>query len=100
MIQTTTPDEHGFMSLGAEVLASKCIVENAKISIAQVNDRMPRTLGDSFVHISRFNKVVETSEPLPQLEKEPYTDVERKIGENIAGLIEDGSTCSSGLRHP
>jgi 4-hydroxybutyrate CoA-transferase len=97
IIQTTPPDEHGFVSLGAEVLTSKCVIESASISIAQVNDRMPRTLGDSFVHISRFDKIVESSEPLPQLVKKPYTEVERCIGENVAGLIEDGSTLQLGI---
>ncbi len=97
MIQTTPPDEHGFVSLGAEVLTSKCAIEAAPISIAQVNTRMPRTLGDAFIHVSRFAKVVECSEPLPELHRKPYTDVERRIGENIASLIDDGSTLQLGI---
>ena len=83
MLHLSPPDEHGFMSLGVEVLASKAAIEKAKVVIAQVNDRMPRILGDSFVHVSRVNKMVEISEDLPQLEKKAFTEVERKIGHFI-----------------
>jgi len=74
-----------------EVLASKAAAEKAKVVIAQVNDQMPRVLGDSFIHVSRVDKVVEVSEELPQLERKPFTEVERKIGHSIAELIENGS---------
>ncbi len=91
------PDEHGFMSYGVECLASKAAAEAAKIVVAQVNDRMPRTLGDSFIHVSRVSKVVEISQELPQLEPIPFTDVEKKIGSYIARLVEDGSTLQLGI---
>jgi len=97
IIQTTPPDEHGFVSLGAEVLTSKVVIEAAPIAIGQVNRRMPRTLGDAFVHVSKFAKIVECDEPLPELHRIPYTKVERRIGENIASLIEDGSTLQLGI---
>jgi len=97
MLHLSPPDEHGFMSLGVEVLASKAAAETAKIVIAQVNEKMPRILGDSFIHVSRVNKIVEVSEPLPQLEKKPFSEVERKIGHFIADLIEDGSTLQLGI---
>lgn len=97
MLHVSPPDEHGFMSLGVEVLASKAAAEKAKIVIAQVNEKMPRVLGDSFLHVSRFAKVVEISEPLPELEKKPFSDVERMIGKHIAELIEDGSTLQLGI---
>lgn len=97
MLHVSPPDEHGFMSLGVEVLASKAAAEKAKIVIAQVNDKMPRVLGDSFLHVSRFHKIVEISEPLPQLEKTPFSEVERMIGRHIADLIEDGSTLQLGI---
>jgi acyl-CoA hydrolase len=97
MLHVSPPDEHGFMSLGVEVLASKAAAEKAKIVIAQVNDKMPRVLGDSFLHVSRFHKIVEISEPLPQLEKSPFSEVERMIGKYIADLIEDGSTLQLGI---
>ncbi len=97
LIHTSPPDEHGFMSLGVEVLASKAALEKAKVVITQVNEKMPRILGDSFVHVSRVDKVVEISEDLPQLEKKPFTEVERKIGHMIAALIEEGSTLQLGI---
>jgi acyl-CoA hydrolase len=97
ILHVTPPDEHGFVSLGVEVLASKMAAETAKVVIAQVNERMPRVLGDSFLHVSRFHKIVEISDPLPQLEKSPFSDVERMIGKSIADLIEDGSTLQLGI---
>ncbi|NOR13524.1 MAG: 4-hydroxybutyrate CoA-transferase [Candidatus Aminicenantes bacterium] len=97
MLHLSPPDEHGFMSYGVEVLASKAAAETAKVVIAQVNEKMPRVLGDSFIHISRVNKIVEVSEELPQLDKKPFSDVEKKIGGFIADLIEDGSTLQLGI---
>ncbi len=97
MLHLSPPDEHGFMSYGAEVLASKAAAETAKTVIAQINEKMPRVLGDSFIHISRVHKVVEISEDLPQLEKKPFSEVERKIGHFIVDLIDDGSTLQLGI---
>lgn len=91
------PDEHGFMSYGVECLASMAAAETAKIVIAQVNEKMPRTLGDSFIHVSRVAKVVEISQEIPELEPVPFTEVEKKIGTYIAGLVEDGSTLQLGI---
>jgi len=97
ILHLSPPDEHGFMSYGVEVLASKAAAETAKMVIAQVNEKMPRILGDSFIHVSRVDKIVEMSEDLPQLEKKPFSEVEKKIGEHIAGLIDDGSTLQLGI---
>ncbi len=97
ILHLSPPDEHGFMSYGVEVLCSKAAAESAKVVIAQVNEKMPRVLGDSFIHVSRIDKVVEVSEPLPELKKKPFSDVERKIGGYIADLIEDGSTLQLGI---
>ena len=91
------PDEHGFMSYGVECLASMAAAETAKIVIAQVNEKMPRTLGDSFIHVSRVAKVVEISQEIPELTPVPFTEVEKKIGTYIAGLVEDGSTLQLGI---
>jgi len=97
IVHLSPPDEHGFMSFGVEVLGSKAAVETAKKVIAQVNEKMPRVLGDSFIHVSRVNKIVEISENLPELERKPSTEIERKIGQFIAELIEDGSTLQLGI---
>jgi len=97
IIQTSPPDAHGFLSFGVEDLATKAAAENAKQLIVQVNDKMPRTLGNCFIHISRATKIVETSEDLPELALKPPNEVEQKIGEYIADLVEDGSTMQMGI---
>jgi 4-hydroxybutyrate CoA-transferase len=97
VLQLSPPDEHGFMSFGVEILCSKAAAETAKIVIAQVNDKMPRILGDSFIHVSRVDRIVEVSQPLPELKKKPFSDVEKKIGQLIASLIEDGATLQLGI---
>ncbi|MEW6684611.1 MAG: acetyl-CoA hydrolase/transferase C-terminal domain-containing protein [Candidatus Edwardsbacteria bacterium] len=97
LIHTSTPDQHGFLSLGVETLASKSAVEAAKTLIVQINDKMPRTLGDCFVHISRAAQIVEVSEELPELPRKEPTEVEKKIGNYVTSLIEDGSTLQLGI---
>jgi acyl-CoA hydrolase len=97
IIQTSPPDAHGFMSLGVETLATMSAIQHAKIVLVQVNDKMPRTLGDCFVHISRVTKVVEVSQELPELEKSEITEVEAKIGHYAAELVEDGATLQLGI---
>lgn len=97
VLHLSPPDEHGFMSYGVEVLCSKAAAETAKTVIVQVNDKMPRVLGDSFIHVSRVHKIVEVSEDLPELEENPYGDVEKKIGRHIAALIGDGATLQLGI---
>lgn len=97
MVQVSPPDNHGYMSLGVEVLASKAVVETADIVIVQVNENMPRTLGDCFIHVSHVTKFIEHTADLPTLTKEPFSEVEGKIGKNIAELIDNGSTIQLGI---
>lgn len=97
IIQTSPPDNHGFVSLGVETAATKAAAETAKIVIAQVNEKMPRALGDCFVHISRIDKIVEVSENLPTLEPRPGTDVETQIAQHIMPLIQDRATLQLGI---
>jgi acyl-CoA hydrolase len=97
MVQCSPPDEHGFMSYGVETLASIAACQNAKYVIAQVNDKMPRVLGDSFIHVNRVNAIAEYTEPLPELEPKPATDVEKAIAANVAPLIRPGSTVQMGI---
>ena len=96
-LHVSPPDEHGFVSFGVECLASKAAAETAKLVVAQVNDKMPRTLGDSFLHVSRLAKVVEVSDELPELKIPQFTEVEEKIGSYIAELVEDGCTLQLGI---
>src|SRR3972149_7323270 len=67
LIQVSPPDDHGFCSLGVEVGPTKTPAEMAKITIAEVNEQMPRTLGDSFIHIGRINYIVPVNYPIPEL---------------------------------
>jgi acetyl-CoA hydrolase len=98
LIHISPPDEHGFCSYGVGVDATKSAVENSRISIALVNQQMPRTLGDSFVHVSKLTSIVEVDEPLIELPMAPeISDVARQIGENIASLISDGATLQMGI---
>ncbi len=97
VVQTSPPDEHGFLSLGVEVLLSKAAVQAARTVIALVNPRMPRTLGDAFIHITEVDVVVEAEFPLPTLPRKPYTEVEFQIARHIADLIEDGATLQLGI---
>ncbi len=96
-LHVSPPDEHGFMSFGVECLASKAAADTARLVVAQVNEKMPRTLGDSFIHVSRVHKLAEVSAELPELPPIPLTDVEMRIGKNIAALVEDGSTLQLGI---
>ncbi len=103
LIHVSPPDEHGFCSFGVEVGLTKTGAEKAKVVIAQVNKNMPRTLGDSFIHISKINFIVEVDEEiaeLPQGDREAapeITEINKKIAANIADLIEDGSTLQMGI---
>jgi 4-hydroxybutyrate CoA-transferase len=98
LIHISPPDEHGFCSYGVGVDATKTAVEHAPTVIALVNRQMPRTLGDSFVHVSKLSKVVEVDEELIEHPmSEELSDVSRKIGENIASLITDGATIQMGI---
>lgn len=97
LVHLSPPDAHGFMSFGVECATSKAAAENAKIVVAQVNDRMPRTLGDVFIHVSRVHKIVECSVPLLELKPPDASEVEEKIADFIAPMIEDGATLQMGI---
>jgi 4-hydroxybutyrate CoA-transferase len=97
MVETSPPDEHGFLSLGVETLASKAACRMAKKVVVQVNHRMPRVLGDCFLHVNRVHKIAEVDHPLPTLESKPPTDVERRIAANVVQLIPAGATLQMGI---
>jgi acyl-CoA hydrolase len=97
LVQVSPPDKHGFCSLGVSVDIVKVAVETARVVVAEVNPRMPRTHGDAFVHVSRLSSIVETDHALPELVAEPIDDVARAIGENVAGLVRDGDTLQMGI---
>jgi 4-hydroxybutyrate CoA-transferase len=98
LIHISPPDEHGFCSYGVGVDATKTAVEHARTSIAMVNRQMPRTLGDSFVHVSKLTRIVEVDEPVLELPmSSEVSEVARRIGENIASLIPDEATIQMGI---
>ncbi len=97
LVHLSRPDENGYCSFGVSVDYSKPAAEAAKIVIAEVNDQMPRTMGDSFIHISDIDYIVETSYELIELQPPKIGDVEKAIGENCAKLVEDGSTLQLGI---
>lgn len=97
LVHVSPPDDHGYVSLGAEVIATKAALRTSPVKIAQVNAQMPRALGDCFVHVSEFDALLEVDEALPELARPVLTDVERQIGQNVASLVEDGSTLQLGI---
>ena len=97
LVSLTPPDEHGFCSFGVSVGGTKPAALSAKMVIAQINDQMPRTMGDSFIHVSQITYAVEASRPLPELGGGKIGPVEEAIGRNCASLIEDGSTLQLGI---
>lgn len=103
LIQVSPPDSHGFCSMGVAVDCTKAAVHVAKLVIAQVNPKMPRVHGDSFININDIDYAFEYEQALQELpgmhaEKDPEEEkIFQKIGQNIADLIEDGSTLQMGI---
>lgn len=97
LIHVSPPDEHGFCSFGIEVGVTKTAAEVARVVIAEVNPNMPRTLGDSFIHISKIRHFVEVDYALPEVQPLPSSPVQTQIAQFVADLIEDGSTLQTGI---
>jgi 4-hydroxybutyrate CoA-transferase len=96
-INVTPPDAHGFCSLGTSVDATLAAVQSARTVVAQLNPLMPRTLGDSFVHVDQIDLAVEVSQPPHEHPVATIGDVERQIGEHVADLVPDGATLQLGI---
>ncbi len=97
LLHVSPPDEHGFVSLGTSVDTALAAAETARTLIAQVNARMPRTLGDGSLHVSRFAALVPVDVPLPEHAPAAVGVVEQSIGRTIAGLVENGATLQTGI---
>lgn len=97
LVHLSRPDPHGYCSFGISVDYTKPAAKCAKLVIAQINKNMPYTLGDSFIHISDLDYIVEDDSPLIELAPPKITEVERAIGENCASLIHDGDTLQLGI---
>jgi acyl-CoA hydrolase len=97
LIQVSPPDSHGFCSFGIGVDTTLTATKCARYVIAQVNSYMPRTYGDSYIHISEINAVVESSRPLCEFKQPVVTDMHVRIARNVASLIEDGAVLQTGI---
>lgn len=97
LLQCSPPDAHGYVSLGVSVDYTKPAAEASDLIIAQVNQNMPRTLGDSFLHVTQIGCLVEADTPVIELAPPKIGDVERAIGENVASLVRDGDTLQLGI---
>jgi len=97
LIQVSPPDTHGFCSFGVGVDTTLTAARCARHVIAQVNDRMPRTFGDSFVHVSQIHAFVESSRPLCELPAPEISALHVAIAKNVAGLIDDGAVIQTGI---
>jgi 4-hydroxybutyrate CoA-transferase len=97
LLMTAPPDRHGMLSLGVEVLASQAAADCADRVIVQVNEQMPRVLGNSFIHIDDVDAIVEADGDLDELEPTTPTIVERRIAERIVELLPEGATLQLGI---
>ncbi|HPW72715.1 MAG: GNAT family N-acetyltransferase [Methanothrix sp.] len=96
LVQTSLPDKHGYLSLGISVDVVKSALKKSEIVVAQVNENMPRTHGDGFVHINDIDFILPHDEPLLEYSVKAPNDIVQKIGKYVARIIEDGSTIQVG----
>jgi len=97
LVSLSSPDEHGFCSFGVEVGSTKPAAESARIIIAEINRQMPRTLGDSFIHVSHLDHIVEVDYPIPEAVQGGSSELHLTIGAHIAEMIPDGATLQMGI---
>ena len=97
LVNVSPPDAHGYCSLGTSVDVALPAVRHARTVIAQLNRRMPRTLGDGFVHVDQIERAVEVDVPPYEHAEPPPGDVERRIGQFVASLVPDGATLQMGI---
>ncbi len=97
LIQVSPPDDHGFCSFGVEVGVTKTAAQAAKRVIAEINPRMPRALGDSFIHISKLHTIVPVDYPLPEVNMASADETTERIADHVASLIPDGATLQTGI---
>lgn len=97
LISVSPPDEHGYCSYGVEIGVTKPAVESARIVIAEINPNMPRTWGQSFIHLSQITCCVPVDYPLPRTPQSSPSPLHEQIGSNVASLIENGDTLQLGI---
>lgn len=97
LVQVTPPDAHGYCSLGPSVDVTRAAVDNARHVVALMNPAVPRTHGDSFVHISQIERAVRWDAPIYEIERREPNAAQLQIGRHVAGLVEDGATLQLGI---
>ncbi|MDH3242395.1 MAG: 4-hydroxybutyrate CoA-transferase, partial [Alphaproteobacteria bacterium] len=97
ILQVSPPDMHGYCTLGTSVDAAKAAADSARVIVAEINEQMPRTHGNTVVPFERITAFIHTDRPLVEHFPEPETEVDARIGEIIADLVEDGSTLQMGI---
>ena len=97
LVNVSPPDKHGFCSLGVSVDIVISAIERGKKVIAQINSKMPRTFGDGLVNLHNFDACVEIDEDIQEMKFVAPSDAEKKVGKNIAEIIDDGSTLQMGI---
>jgi len=96
-IQTSPPDAHGYVSLGIGADCTLTATRRARYVIAEVNEQMPRAMGDTFVHVSQLAAIVPTSHPILELKQEASSPLHQRVAKNVATLIPDGATLQMGI---
>lgn len=97
IVQLSPPDAHGDCTLGTSIDTAKAATDSARLILAEINDRMPRTLGNSVVPFDRIHAFIRSDRPLHEHAPAEATDVEARIGELVAGLVDDGATLQMGI---
>lgn len=97
ILQLSPPDRHGMCSLGTSCDAAKAASDMARVVIAEINEQMPRTHGNNVIPLERVHAFIATDRALFEHHPEPETEIEARIGEIVAGLVEDGSTLQMGI---
>ncbi len=97
LISVSEPDEHGYCSYGVSTDIVKAAAESARIVVAEVNARMPRVLGDCFIHVRDIDHLVASDVALPEAPQGEPDELSRRIGRHIANLVEDGATLQLGI---
>jgi acyl-CoA hydrolase len=97
LLTLSPPDPHGFCSFGVGVDTSLTAAKCARYVVAQINDQMPRTFGDSFIHVNELDAIVDSSRPLCEMKQPQITEMQVAIARNVASLIEDGSVIQTGI---
>jgi 4-hydroxybutyrate CoA-transferase len=96
-VQLSPPDRHGYCRLGTSVACARAAVDSARVVVAELNPSVPRTMGNSAVHISRIDAAIEVDRPLPVHQPPEISDIEQSIGEHVAAIIPTGATVQVGI---